>query len=114
MTDEYLKQLESGNIKSTEEQIKEAQDDYDLHVETLEDLHKQVEHEKAIFDIVVKNPKPLELTAQYQEDEEYWTHQKEIMKIEFKRKINQYKMQIKQLEKVLKSKKEELDRMKGE
>lgn len=116
MADEksYLAQLESGKVQSNDEAIEQAEAalrdmEYQQELEV-----KAWEAQEKVYVVVNNNIKVLNPEHEYQKLQEFWDAQKELHTISHERSKIAHDVQMRQLEKAVNARKEEIKVLKGE
>lgn len=112
----YLKQVESGVIKTDEAMIKDAEEDLKLHEDTLVlmDAEKKLKIESV--EIIEKNPRPLPSNTNLHEfhlSDEFWDNQNKIRRIMLEKELVGMDQQRRQLVKVIEAKRKNVAELKG-
>ncbi len=111
---DYLKQLESGNIRSKEEQVEQQQDKVDLGKESIDFMQQEFDLIEELQPIVREGLEVIEPTKKFELNPRYWEIQKELAKISHLRELNAKKSELERTKKIVKQEEEKLKEMKGE
>lgn len=116
MADEksYLKQVDSGVVRSNPEAIKEA-------LMALDDAKKQKELEiqnqelqKKLYKVVNENLRVLEPKSEFEKLDEYWILYKQIHANDFEKRFVEFDSKLRQLDKMIKVREERVAEMMGD